>query len=189
MMPESLLFMAVDCRLNLPYFYAMKSLKPPFFTVLLLAAMMTACDQFDKPARHGKSDSVMGYAALRPQVFITAPDSLEGCQGLYTYDSLKIPFDSLDVDKGKKIFVTKPTEFGILMLGNKKVALKYDRDESKELGAKSFKEVYKGNDGLMVILTDQAIKKDGEVVWVTGTLEIRRGKSWIRVRIRGVVGC
>src|ERR1700760_409587 len=99
MMPEFLLSMAVDCILNLPYFYAMNltnPLKPTFFAVFLLAIMMTACDQFDKPARHGKHDSATGYATLRPQVFVNAPDSLEGCQGLYTYDSLKIPFDSLD---------------------------------------------------------------------------------------------
>lgn len=167
----------------------MNALKPFFFTFLLTAAMMAGCDQFDKPSRHGKTDSATGYAALRPQVFVNAPDSLEGCQGLYTYDSLRIPFDSLDADKGKKIFVTRPTEFGVLMIGNKRVTLKYDRGESGSGDAGSIKEVYKGAAGLMAILNYQSVRKNGEVVWVTGTLEIRRGPSWIRVRIRGVVGC
>ena len=48
---------------------------------------------------------------MRPDVFVAAPGTVEGCVGLYTYDSLDIAYDALDVDKGRKIFVTKSNDF------------------------------------------------------------------------------
>jgi hypothetical protein len=81
---------------------------------LILTGVLTivGCDAPGGKAshHHGKADapaSAENSANLRPDLFVAGPGTLEGCVGLYTYDSLNIATDSLDVDKGEKIFVRR----------------------------------------------------------------------------------
>ena len=79
--------------------------------------------------------------------------------GLYTYDSLAIPFDSLDVDKGKKVLVTKTNEFAFFRLHQKDVYLQYDSAKSGPIDKKTYKEVYRGNDYTVVLVTVRSGRK------------------------------
>src|SRR5580704_13149042 len=102
------------------------------FRLLLLTWVVVAiagCDSKDKKSSHqGKPDNPVAEnnEFLRPDLFSAAPEKVEGCVGLYTYDSLNIPFENLDVDKGKKIVVTKTGEFAFFRLHGKDVYLHYD---------------------------------------------------------------
>jgi hypothetical protein len=179
----------------MPYIYSMN----PFYRCLLLFLLagfaIPGCDSPGKNTshRHGKVDSPSAgdnSAALRPDIFFFAPGNVEGCVGLYTYDSLNIAFDSLDVDKGKKILVTKTTEFAFFRLHRKDIILHYDQAESKQLDKKTFKEVYRGDD-YTVVLTTHSVREEGETVWSTGTLEIIQiqGNKHFKIKIRGLSGC
>ncbi len=159
--------------------------------LLVLAGSLAAgCDEPGNGAgrHHAKADSHENNAFLRPDVFITAPNTIEGCIGLYTYDSLDIAFDSLDVDKGRKIFVTKTEDFAFFRIHNREILLHYDKAESKSLDKKTSKEVYKGNEYTAVLIT-HTVREQGESVWSTGTLEIIRGDKRIKIKIRGLSGC
>jgi hypothetical protein len=172
------------------YFYEMNS----FHRLMLLSwavCVIPGCDSPDRTAhRHARPDSAAteNTEFLRPDVFFASPDKVEGCLGLYTYDSLNIDFDSLDVDKGKKILATKKTEFAFLRLHRKDIYLPYDRAKSGPIDKKTFKEVYRGNDYTVVLIT-RTVREEGESEWSTGTLEIISKDKHLLIKIKGLSGC
>jgi hypothetical protein len=173
------------------YFYEMN----PFHRLLLLFwafCVISSCDSPDRRTAHprGKPDSAATENSefLRPDIFFSSPGRVEGCVGLYTYDSLAIPFDSLDVDKGKKVLVTKTNEFAFFRLHQKDVYLQYDSAKSGPIDKKTYKEVYRGNDYTVVLITHE-VREEGETQWSTGTLEIIHGDKHFRIKVKGLSGC
>ncbi len=161
--------------------------------LLLLAALILAigCDEPGNRGggrRHGKVDSPENSNALRPDVFISGPNTLEGCVGLYTYDSLNIAFDNLDVDKGRKIFATKTSAFAYLRMHNKDIVLHYDQAGSGKVDDKTTREVYRGGEYTAILIT-HSLQEQGETVWSSGTLEIIHGDKHFKVKVRGLSGC
>jgi hypothetical protein len=164
------------------YFYEMNT----FLRLMLFSGVVctaASCDSRDRKAAHTENTEF-----LRPDVFSASPDKVEGCVGLYTYDSLNIAFDSLDVDKGKKILATKTTDFAFLRLHRKDIYLPYDRAKSGPIDKKTFKEVYRGNDYTVILIT-HTVREEGESEWSTGTLEIIFKDKHFLIRIRGLSGC
>jgi hypothetical protein len=166
-----------------------------FHRVLLLlwvVCVISGCDSPDKKTFHhrGKPDSAATEDTefLRPDLFSSSPSKVEGCVGLYTYDSLAIPFDSLDVDKGKKVLVTKTHEFAFFRLHQRDVYLQYDSAKSGPIDKKTYKEVYRGND-YTVILVTREVREEGETQWSTGTLEINFKDKHFRIKVKGLSGC
>jgi hypothetical protein len=174
----------------IPYFYAMNLFNRCLLLLVIAAALTTGCDSPDSKSsrRHPRADALAKDEFLRPDVFLSAPGKVEGCVGLYTYDSLNIPFDALDVDKGRKIFVTKAKDFAFFRLHNKDIVLHYDRSQSGQLDSKTIKEVYKGEEYTAVLIT-HSIETQGETVWSGGTLEIIRGDRHLIMKVRGLSGC
>jgi hypothetical protein len=174
------------------YFYEMNAR----FALLLLLSLafcaISGCDSPDRKTshRHGKPDSTATENSefLRPDIFFSSPGRVDGCVGLYTYDSLNVAFDSLDVDKGKKIFVTVSTDFAFLRLHRKDVYLHYDSAKSGPIDKKTFKEVYRGNEYTVVLITHE-LRVEGETQWSTGTLEIIQGDKHFRIKVKGLSGC
>lgn len=168
----------------------------PLLICLLSIAVIAGCDEPPKKhvTRHAAAADAAGSAAaekntlLPPDIFVAAPHTIEGCVGLYTYDSLKTSFDNMDVDKGKKILATKTAEFAFLRWHGKDVVMKYDKKESKVVDKTTTKEVYRGN-GFVVVLMMQVIQVKGEEMLSTGTLEIIQGEKRIKIKVSGVSGC
>jgi len=158
----------------------------------LAVFFMAGCDEPPKKhaGRHPKDSSATVEKNMLPppDIFVAAPHTIQGCVGLYTYDSLKTSFDNMDVDKGKKILATKTAEFAFLRHHGHDIVLKYDRKESKVVDKTTNKEVYRGN-GYVVILLTQVIQVKGEEMLSTGTLEISQGEKKIKIKISGVSGC
>lgn len=167
--------------------------------ICCLLATFAGCDE-PAPKKHagrhsassttaasGSTSAAVAALAL-PDIFVAAPHTIQGCVGLYTYDSLKSTFDNMDVDKGKKILATKTAEFAYLRFHGKDITLKYDKKESKVVDKTTSKEVYKGN-GFMVVLMTQVIQVKGEEMLSTGTLEISQGGKKVVIKVSGVSGC
>jgi hypothetical protein len=165
---------------------------------LLAAFIIAGCDEPPKKhaGRRPKDTAAPAASAAAvdkntlppPDVFVAAPHTIQGCVGLYTYDSLKNSFDNMDVDKGKKILATKTAEFAFLRVHGKDVVLKYDKKESRVVDKTTNKEVYRGN-GYVVVLLMQVIQVKGEELLSTGTLEITQGDKKIKIKVSGVSGC
>lgn len=155
-------------------------------------SVLSGCDSPNNKTSHrrGKADSAVteNTEFLRPDIFSASPDKVEGCVGLYTYDSLNIAFDSLDVDKGKKILVTKTSEFAFFRLHRKDIYLHYDSAKSGPIDKKTYKEVYRGNDYTVVLVTHE-VREEGETQWSTGTLEIIFKDKHFRIKVKGLSGC
>jgi hypothetical protein len=159
--------------------------------LLLLAVFCIAgCDSSDKKTSHGNRPNAVAVntESLRPDIFLASPGKVDGCVGLYTYDSLNIAFDSLDVDKGKKIFVTVTSSFAFFRLHRKDVYLHFDSAQSKRIDPKTFREVYRGND-YTAVLTTHLDRVEGETVWSTGTLEIILKDKHFKIKVKGLSGC
>jgi hypothetical protein len=161
------------------YFYNMNLFNRPLLICLLGIVIVAGCDE--PPKKHSNHHSKDTAAAERntlppPDIFVAAPHTIEGCVGLYTYDSLKTSFDNMDVDKGKKILATKTAEFAFL------------RYHGKVVDKTTNREVYRGS-GFVVVLQTQVIQVKGEEMLSTGTLEIIQGDKRIKIKISGVAGC
>lgn len=165
-----------------------------FHRLLLLAwavCTIVGCDSPDrKSSHHRKPDSAgtENSEFLRPDVFSSSPSKVEGCVGLYTYDSLNIPTDNLDVDKGRKILATKSGEFAFFRLHGKDVYLRFDSAKSGPIDKKTSREVYRGNE-YTVTLVMQNIQTEGETQQSTGTLEIIMKDKHFKIRVKGLSGC
>ena len=162
------------------YFYEMNAFR---YLLLLPAILVYACDSPTKKIAHPENNEF-----LRPDVFLSSPARVEGCVGLYTYDSLTIPTDSLDVDQGMKVLVTKTNEFAFFRLHRKDIYLRFDSAKSGPIDKKTFKEVYRGNDYTVVLIT-HTVREEGETVWSTGTLEIVFKDKHFSIKIKGLSGC
>ena len=168
----------------------------PLLICFLGILVIAGCDEPPKKhaTRHAAAADSGGAGALEknslppPDIFVAAPHTIEGCVGLYTYDSLKTSFDNMDVDKGRKILATKTAEFAFLRWHGKDVMMKYDKKESKVVDKTTNKEVYRGN-GFVVVLMMQVIQVKGEEMLSTGTLEIIQGDKRIKIKVSGVSGC
>lgn len=163
----------------------------PLLICLLGIVIVAGCDE--PPKKHSNHRSRDTAAAEKntlppPDIFVAAPHTIEGCVGLYTYDSLKTSFDNMDVDRGKKILATKTAEFAFLRYHGKDVVMKYDKKESKVVDKATTREVYRGA-GFVVVLQTQVIQVKGEEMLSTGTLEIIQGDKRIKIKISGVAGC
>ena len=174
------------------YFYAMNPINRCLLLLILTGVMTAGCDSpGDKaPRRHAKADAppAENNSFLRPDVFIAGPGTLEGCVGLYTYDSLNIATESLDVDKGQKIFATKASSFAFLRIHNHNVTLQYDKAGSGSVDKNTVREVYRGGD-YTAILVIHSLQAQGETILTAGTLEIIRGPQHFKVKVTGVSGC
>jgi hypothetical protein len=160
--------------------------------LLWAVCMISSCDSPDRKTSHPRvkpdSAATENSEFLRPDIFFSSPGKVDGCVGLYTYDSLAIDFDSLDVDKGQKILVTVATDFAFFRLHRKDVYLHFDSAKSGPVDKKTFKEVYRGND-YTVVLIMHAVREVGETQWSTGTLEIIHGDKHFRIKVKGLSGC
>jgi hypothetical protein len=174
----------------IPYFYGMNVFNRSLLLLLMAGFLAVGCDEPGNGGsrRHGKPDSSENSAFLRPDIFISGPNTLEGCVGLYTYESLNIAFDNLDVDKGRKIFATKTSAFAYLRMHNKDMVLHYDKAGSGKVDDKTTREVYRGGEYTAIIIT-HSLQEQGEAVWLAGTLEIIHGDKHFKVKVRGLSGC
>src|ERR1700722_20659642 len=105
MMPEVLLSMNGRLMGEKYYFYEMNSFYLPSLLLCILC-VVSGCDSPDKRNRHrGNPDSPLTENSefLRPDIFSSSPDKVEGCVGLYTYDSLNMTFDYPSGGRSKKI--------------------------------------------------------------------------------------
>jgi hypothetical protein len=168
-----------------------------FYRCLLIVMTVAFVAGCDEPAPSSKKHAARRDSSAAPEerntlpppdVFVAAPHTIEGCVGLYTYDSLKTSFDNLDVDKGKKILATKTAELAYLRYHGKDVVMKYDKKESRVVDKQTTREVYRGN-GYVVVLTIQIIQVKGEEMLSTGTLEITQGDKKVKIKVSGVSGC
>lgn len=176
-----------------PYFYAMNLFYRCILLLILTGVTIAGCDGPGGKAshHHGKADvpaSAENSANLRPDLFVAGPGTLDGCVGLYTYDSLNIATGSLDVDKGEKIFATKTTSFAFLRIHNHNITLQYDHAGSGPVDKNTVREVYRGGE-YTAILVVHSLQAEGETIIIAGTLEIIRGTQHFKVKVKGVSGC
>src|SRR5689334_8151035 len=107
------------------------------------------------------------------------PPQIDGCSGLYTYDTTSMK-------KKKYIIVTDLQELGFIKIMGKEIKLKVSSE--KELSNTTFRTVFKG-DGYIITLTTKTGKQIDEVSIETGTLEIIKGSQTITLKVHGEAGC
>ena len=117
---------------------------------------------------------------IRLDLFRKIPAQIDGCNGLYTYDSISLK-------KKTYIVAIDLEDLAFISVGSKIISLK--RISHKELSNKVFEYIYKGS-GYKITLKTKVVKEIGEEVSLdAGTVEIYDGKSKIILKIHGEVGC
>jgi YD repeat-containing protein len=123
--------------------------------------------------------------------FDKIPPELDGCNGLYTYDSVSL-------NRKKYIIVTDLSEFALININGNQIRLKYDGsgllagDNSQN--KKTFNTVYNGKN-IQLILNTKPEKKaaksweESETWRDRGTLEIILGDRHVKIRVHGISGC
>jgi len=128
---------------------------------------------------------------IKLNYFDNIPPEVDGCSGLYTYDSVSLK-------KKKYIIVTDLSEIALVNVNGSQIQLKYagngaitgDNSQVKKI----FLTVYKGKT-LQVILNTRPERKAGKgreetETWRDkGTMELMMGERHIKIRIHGVSGC
>jgi hypothetical protein len=123
--------------------------------------------------------------------FEKIPPELDGCNGLYTYDSVSL-------NRKKYIIVTDLSEFALININGNQIRLKYegsgllagDNSQTK----KTFNTVYNGKN-IQLILNTKPEKKaaknseESETWRDRGTLEIIMGDRHVKIRVHGISGC
>jgi hypothetical protein len=123
--------------------------------------------------------------------FEKIPPELDGCNGLYTYDSVSL-------NRKKYIIVTDLSEFALININGNQIRLKYegngllagDNSQTK----KTFNTIYNGKN-IQLILNTKPEKKaaksseESETWRDRGTLEIIMGDRHVKIRVHGISGC
>jgi hypothetical protein len=117
---------------------------------------------------------------IKLDFFNKIPSQIDGCSGLYTYDSTSL-------EKEKYIIVTDLQETAFIRVGGKQITLK--RTSNTELSKDSHRSVYKGM-GYTLVLTKKTLKQSGDEVWIEGgSVEISQGQTKVTIKIHGESGC
>jgi hypothetical protein len=112
--------------------------------------------------------------------FTKIPPQIDGCSGLYTYDSLSL-------QTNKYVFVTNLQDAAFIKVAGKQIALQ--QTGTKILPKNTYRSTFKGN-GYTVILTTRTLRQTGEEAWVEGgTIEISHGTAKRTIKIHGESGC
>ena len=118
---------------------------------------------------------------IRLDYFPSIPKAIDGCQGAYTYDSVSLK-------KKKYIFVDNLQDRAFLYIGGEEIAL-MRRSHAVLAGGKTYKDVYTGS-GYTVTAVVKDVKATGdEGSYETGTLEVRKDQSVLKLKIHGEAGC
>jgi hypothetical protein len=118
--------------------------------------------------------------ALKLDFFSKIPSAIDGCSGLYTYDTIL-------TKKKKYIIVTDLQELAFIRINGKEIKL--TRISNKELPKQTYVSKYSG-DGYTVILTTKTGKQTGDEVYSeTGSIEVIKGTEKIMIKIHGESGC
>jgi hypothetical protein len=117
---------------------------------------------------------------LKLGFFNSIPSQIDGCSGLYTYDSTSLK-------KKKYIVVTDLQEMAFIKVDGKQIAL--TRTSNTELSKNSYRSVYKGS-GYTMVLTTKTLKQSGDEVWIEGgSVVISQGQNKLTIKIHGESGC
>src|SRR4249919_638687 len=136
---------------------------------------------------HGQSKGDI----VKLNYFEKIPTELDGCNGLYTYDSVSL-------NRKKYIIVTDLSEFALININGNQIRLKFegngllagDNSQTK----KTFNTVYNGKN-IQLILNTKPEKKatknweESETWRDRGTLEIIIGDRHVKIRVHGISGC
>lgn len=117
---------------------------------------------------------------LKLEFFDKIPLEIDGCSGLYTYDTTLIK-------KEKYIIITDLQDLAFIKVQGRQIKLKFFKNI--ELQQSTYKAIYKG-EGYTITLTTSTVKQiDTELSLENGKLEILKGTSKLSVKIHGKSGC
>src|SRR5215469_16157193 len=117
--------------------------------------------------------------SIKLDFFNKIPFQIDGCSGLYTYDSTSLK-------KKKYIVVTDLQETAFINVDGKQITLKLIKNV--EFSKDSYRTIYKGS-GYTIVLTTKTLKQSDEVWIEGGTLEISKGQNKVTIKIHGESGC
>jgi hypothetical protein len=128
---------------------------------------------------------------LKLNYFEKIPPEVDGCNGLYTYDSVSL-------NRKKYIIVTDLSEFALININGNQIRLKYEGNGllagDNSQAKKTFNTVYNGKN-IQLILNTRPEKKgaksweESETWRDRGTLEIIVGDRHVKIRVHGISGC
>jgi hypothetical protein len=162
-------------------------------TVLLSVLLYASCIHNDRVGKiYQKSDTLetvskqnatisQSDTTFKLDFFNTIPDTIDGCAEYITYDTST-------VTKDKYIFLSNLTDFAIIKIKGNVIYLKRDSIESKEINAKSYVAVYKGQ-YYKAVLTIKQTKSYDEGGLYDGTLQIIGDKINVLFKVHGESGC
>ena len=128
---------------------------------------------------------------IKLESFSQIPSEIDGCVGLYTYDSISLK-------KGKYIIATDLQKFAFIKIDGNKIQLKFVGNDSL-LGdvsqrKKTYAAVYKGINYQIILNTIPAksaskTSEEEETWFDKGTVEISVGNKRIKIKVHGRSGC
>lgn len=119
-------------------------------------------------------------STTRLNLFNNIPEQIDGCSGLYTYDSIPL-------QQQRYLFASNLQELAFVKINSRQITLNLLKRE--KLSKEVYRNTYEGG-GYKVILQIKAVKRSGdELFYNTGTLEIWQGEKNLRVKIHGESGC
>ena len=117
---------------------------------------------------------------LKLDFFNKIPPEIDGCSGLFTYDTTSLK-------KKRYIVVTDLQELAFIRVNGKQFMLK--KIQNKQLFKNTFKTIYRG-EGYMIILTTTTRKQlDIESSLDIGTVEILTESCKLSIKVHGESGC
>ena len=127
---------------------------------------------------------------IKLNYFDKIPAEVDGCSGLYTYDTVSLK-------RKKYIVVTDLSENAIININGEQIQLKYT-GEGAMAGANSqpkkiFNGLYKGTNYQLILNTRPEKKpakgEESETWRDRGTLEVIIGDRHVRMKVHGISGC
>ena len=114
------------------------------------------------------------------EFFNKIPSEIDGCSGLYT-------FDTTSIKKEKYIIITDLQDFAFIKVQGRQIKLKLFK--IIELSQLKHKAIYKG-EGYTITLTTKSSKQiDTELSLDNGSLEVLKGTFKLSIKIHGESGC
>jgi hypothetical protein len=125
-------------------------------------------------AAYGQENNTIRLDFLR-----SVPKEIDGCSGLYTLDSIATA-------RHRYIFASDLQELAFISVSGRQIRLK--KTGEKQLSGNSYRTVYQAEGYVVTLVT--SIKQTGDEVWLeSGTIEIKKGKDKLVLKVHGESGC